>query len=206
MAELGDVYQARMLCTQGTQLALNILHYRVSAKAGTGATDLQIAGTLASNFAIAYKATMSPQATWRGVEVQRVRPTLGLPTADITQLGVGTLGTVAAPSQVAGLLTTRTALGGRANRGRIYTAFPGESGNQSPGAPTGAFVALLVNLATQVLNTLTPGVAGNTNVIIPVVYHHLSGGTTDIIRVDARSQWGTQRRRGQIRRPDLVPF
>lgn len=207
MATAGDIYEVKHYCVLGAQAGIMVSHWLVSAVAGTGATDQTIADGFSNSFATQIRALLASAATYVGATAQKIRP---LPIAVFAQstqgAGVGALLGDAMPGQVSGLFTLRTALAGRANRGRKYVPFPSEQVNDTNGTPTVAYLSSLTALRTLFTAGATAGSGGNTVNMDPVIYHRTAGTTTLITGGFNRTKWATQRRRGSLAAADRIPF
>jgi hypothetical protein len=93
------------------------------------------------------------------------------------------------PANVALVITLRTALRGRAHRGRCYWGGFEESSNTTGGVPTAGVVA---NVATVWGQLLTNLVASGVSLVV-ASYLHSSAENVTSLNVDSR--WDTQRRR-----------
>jgi hypothetical protein len=207
MANVGDIYIAQVVTYSADQIAINVLWYSVTAKAGTGATDQQLCNQISTNIHAEYKACMGVGASYRGVRLGRFSPTPApLPVQTSFDDGPGTVAGDLLPRQVSGVMTKRTALAGKRFRGRFYTAFPAEASNDVTGIPTAAYNTAHVNLSNKLDLTVTAGVAGNTNSMIPVVHSGIAAANTPVTIFDPRTKWATQRRRGSFGRPNVLPF
>lgn len=207
MAEINDIYEARIICTQANQISINVRHYRVSSKAGTGATDGQIANIVSLSFHQVYKDVMASSASFRGVGVKRIRP---LPasgeTTTILDLGPGSQAGDPLPLQTSGMITLKTGLAGRSFRGRVYVPFPAEVDNGATGVPTAGYLTRLDTLAARFLLTLTAGSAGNTNDLAPVVFSRKLNDVVVLTQTIGRPRWATQRPRGSYGAANIPPF
>jgi len=206
--EVNDIVQTRHYCRLGDQASVNVRHWRVTTKAGTGATLASFLTTLAgTGLHAAYRALINDQAEYVGTDAQIIFPTLGVPTQSTTGAGSGDTSGDALPTQTSGLLTIRTSLGGRKNRGRLYVPFPTETDNTSAGAPTSTYQLALADLAAIfAVSYIGVGAGGNTNDLQPVILHRSNMTTTAVTSVTASAKWATQRRRGKFGRPNTTPF
>jgi len=207
MAEINDLYEARIVCTYDNQTAINVRHYRVTAKAGTGVTDQTLATQLDATFQAAYKALMSSSARYHGVGVRRIFPLpLGLEVNSIANDGVGTQPVGLNPSQTCGVMTLRTALGGRSRRGRVYIPFSSTSDTGADGRPSVGYQTRMGTLAALFFFVQALGAGGNTNTFTPVIYSKKFDYSNQIVTATSVKKWGTQRRRGDYGRPNTAPF
>lgn len=207
MANVNDLYVARVYCQLGDQIGINVLFYNTSAKAGTGATDLQIVQSIDSALFAAYKAVLAGAATYRGVIAQKILPLpASLAVSTTANSGVGSATGDPLPRQVCGVITKKTALAGKRYRGRMYIPFPAEGDNDVDGTPTGGYITRSAALAAALLTNVIPGGGGNTNTLMPVVYSKKGGFNTIITSFLGRAKWGTQRRRGSFGQTNTLPL
>lgn len=206
--EVGDIIQARFYCRLGIQGAVNVRHYRVTTKSGSGATVPQIAVALAAmGFPAAYQAQLVADAEYRGLDITLIRPTLGVPHQDASGQGAGLNAGDVLPPQTSGLIKLLTAQGGRGNRGRVYIPFPCEIDNTASAQPGTDYINGLVLLGNLFSTALTAvGAAGNLNDLVPVLFHRKTLTTTPVTGSVARNLWATQRRRGYLGRPNATPM
>lgn len=207
MANVNDIYEARIVSTYGVQSAINVRHYQVTTKAGTGATDLQFAQALDGVFAAEVKALMNVSATYRGVGVRRIVPApVSLETSTIANAGAGTTAGDALPLQIAGVISLRTLFGGRRYRGRLYVPFASESDSDGNGNPQAGYIAAMATFAASLRATFVPGGGGNTNTFVPGIYSRSGSFITAILSTLQRASWGTMRSRGGFGRANPAPF
>lgn len=205
---IGDLLQVRMVCVCGEQTALNIRHYVITAIAGVERTRLQIVQDMDNAYAPLYKALMSNEAQYRGMDIKRLAP--GVPTvsdATAANNGAGTLVSDVLPRQVCGVIGLKTALAGRKYRGRVYVPFPSESVSSVLGTPTAGHVTALGNLSAQLTAAFNSTQGLNTTTLAPVLLHKGSPPSWDNLTTGiVRGRFGTQRRRGSYGQPNPVPF
>lgn len=206
MADVADIYQMRTYVLAGGQAGINVLHFYVSSKAGTGATDTEIGQAFNTATAAVLKACLSANASFRGTSIRKIAPAVGLEQFNITGQGAGGVAGDLMPKQVSGIITWRTALPGRAYRGRSYVAFPGEADNDVDATPTAGYLTRLTALANAWDVPITAGAAGNTNLLKLAIYHRVFAGTTLVDTYTVRDRWATQRRRGDYGRTNLLPI
>lgn len=111
------------------------------------------------------------------------------------------------PPQICQVMSKRTAVRGRAGRGRVYLGGMSET-DSTNGEPNAAYIVLANAFATAANAPIVDGVSGRTFVgvvvskvnsgkILPVPvagpFYHVSG--SDIIHITADDIWYTQRRR-----------
>jgi len=204
---VGDVFEVRLITQSGNQVGINVRHYRSSAITGSGVTLTDIAFNLASVFGPLYAPLMSNAAEFRGVGVRRRIP--APVSAEVFSTLPAVQGTRAGdqlPKQTSGVITLRTALAGRQNRGRLYVPFPAESSNGVGGTPEATYVADLITLADSLDDPRIPGFAPNTETLLPVIAHRPSYTHVDIALAVPRGIWGTQRRRGSFGAANVSPI
>lgn len=110
-------------------------------------------------------------------------------TRVITHTDAGSNAGEALPASVALVVTLRTGLRGRSNRGRVYTGPWNEGTNQPTGVPQAATAA---SVATQWTNFLTALVGSGVSL---VVASYLNSTATDVTTCNVDTRWDTQRRR-----------
>ena len=116
-------------------------------------------------------------------------------------------GNIQLPTQVRGVLKFRTALSGRAYRGRIYTFTPTSTWQDADGHPLDTYG---VHWAT-ILDQFRAGLSVGGSIWQLVIYHRLVVPKpfiqpTPVTQVINQTVWGTQRRSGDFGRPNLNPW
>lgn len=204
---VNDVLEVRYVSTAGLQVSLNVRHYVITSVGAPEPTHQDIADRLGVVMATQYKTQLSSSATFRGIGVRRLLPPpRTAETVDGTTSGPGTRGADLLPKQIAAVISLRTAEATRRGRGRMYIPFPSETDNTSAGLPVAAYGTDLVNLAALQNDLITVTAGGGTLVMTPVIFRRSDGTTRVITQVNARSIWGTQRRRGDFGRTNEPPF
>jgi hypothetical protein len=206
MANINDVYQIRIVGISGGQASINVLHYLVTAKAGTGATDGTIAAAVSTAIKVGYKSLMETTTTYRGVGAKRIFPVPpGVETAVVSDTGFGSGGTGQAPTQCCGLITWRTAVGSRHGRGRMYTPFCAVTDLQTNGYFSAAYIVKLNGIAGTLSTPIVCGVT-NTNTLSLIIWDRKNQVAYPVTNWTAGNFVATQRRRGSFGRPNLSPF
>jgi hypothetical protein len=213
---LGDVWKVRTVCYTPSQIAINdLLYINNGTVGGTEPTADQYASALDLIVAPLYKALMTANSSYRGLSWQlQVRP---LPQAVFTSFsdGVGTNSGNMSPTQVSYVIGKETAFAGRRYRGRIYPGFvPAVFVTAAGNLTTSGLTALTALASALVANLVVIGTnpGEGTITFVPVLrslalpgpppsyaYYHLTSTT-------ARSKIGTQRRRGNYGRLNILPF
>lgn len=193
---VGDVIRTIFTCGQDGQQGLNIRYWRISAVAGAGLDEGEVANALFLDVFDAYCDLMTTHAEFLGVSVRDVTDPSGLAAvASTSDPEPGTVAGDPLPPQCCGLIKLRTKLAGRANRGRLYVPFPGETDSTVDHVPSDPYLVRLLVLSTYMTAQHTWGAAGDTVTGIPVI-RHADATTTDINGANLRRGWATQRRRG----------
>jgi hypothetical protein len=208
LVQIGDYQEVSMYVGQQQQLAINRLQYLIASVTGPAQG--------ADVFALAFFNYISPflhpcmtsLAEFINVGVRRLVPApvtveqLASPPAPVAGSG----GTSPLPGQVAGLLTKRTGLAGRKNRGRIYVPFPDQVHvNFNTNFPIAAYLADLNTLALQLKSPITFIAAGTTYTCDLQLYHRATKTFTPTSDVISRPRFATQRRRGNYGRVNVAP-
>jgi hypothetical protein len=213
---LGDVLELRVVCqvtSPSPQVSENVFHAVVGAVTGGGVSQAAIAVWYDLLIAGAYKTIMAAAATYRGVMVQKIWP---LPRVvaeyTIASAGAGLSSVPILPLQTAGLLRAKTNIAGRAFRGRQYLPFPSQNQQDVDGTPTNGVLANHVIIGGAIYSNQTVVAGIITTSLIPVIYHRANFGvppagahtSTPVTAIQTQKVWATQRRRGQLGRPN--PF
>jgi hypothetical protein len=121
---------------------------------------------------------------------------------------VGTGGSTALPKQTAGLITLRSSVVGKKNRGRQYVPFPATASDQGAGVPTLLYLADLIPLGAALRNVTVVGDAGpaNTADFSPIIWKKGSPTHAFITSMVVRRAWATQRKRGDYGRLNASPI
>lgn len=207
--DVNDVLRVILASWFDGQYGLNIRYYAVTAIGGDGLTEFALANALKTEFGPLYQPMLTDNALFLGVSVRNLTRTPA--AAAVTSSGgslTGTSGEEALPTQVSGIITLRSALAGRANRGRLYIPFPSEDDNDAETVrPTAAYIANATALANALALDFQPIIGADSVTMVPIIK---PGGPTDrvpIISAIAREAWATQRRRGDYgaRNPQTIP-
>lgn len=203
---LNHPIRVRVYCYGTNQLAINILHFYPAAVVGI-ITTAQFAVSVDGLLAPVYKPCMHSSAKYLGVDAADVSslPT-PVPDQSAAHTGFGTAGAAAAPQQVSGVITKRTAFTGRKFRGRMFIPFPDESFNTgTPPSPTAGYVAVLDALAALALQPIIVSTGPNSATFNPCVMHGSTGVSFDRVTTwTSQLRWGTQRRRGDYGRTNPI--
>lgn len=205
---LGDRLRVRIVCANANQIAENILFYRCSLTTLSSVTLVEVAEAIDILVEAEYKAIMSTDAIYRGVGVQSYFP---LPLSNeahtAANAGPGTNASISLPLQVAPVLRKTTNYGGPSGRGRIYTPFPPGAAVTTDGAMSPTYLTALENLAAVYPLTLfVVGAGGTARFEMGLQSRTNPTAFPEILDIIAVGLFGTQRRRGQYGRGNLVPF
>lgn len=203
---LNDVVEAKFFNRDQAQTGINVLHYKVTAVAGGSLTDQQVVDSLSTTAAPLYKGLMSGTTSYSGARLQRVTP-LPMPVAvsSTNGAGAGTAGGTPQSSQTALLITKRTALAGRANRGRTYLPFLSINFISGIGEVNAGGIAAATAYANGMFATITVVVGGASVSLQPVIFQRATLTNVPITSLVIRAAYATQRRRSFINRGD-APF
>lgn len=204
---VGDVYEMTTICRYGGQNGLNKTHWKVTFIIGSPEEPSTASGMNAM-FQTQYTDYLSDQCKYVGLTWQKIHP---LPVADLNPVLANATGSresqVGLPTQVSGILTKRTGVAGRANRGRIYLPFWQESDNSSASRPEAAAITLMAGIAGTFETTHVLAVTGGSITLQPVIWRRGPRTTIAVTSVSPRLYWATQRRRSFVREHDdaLIP-
>ncbi len=209
---VGDLVIVKAWSIDAEQAAVNRVWYSCTAITGTGGTDVLFATAMDTVQAPLYKSAMSPNASYRGIQVQVYRNQVPFASVfTIANTGAGTSGTITMPRQVSGIITCTTALAGKKYRGRLYFPFPSTVVDAGQGVPTAPYIAILQNVGNGFYSTQNIGGGGNTSTLIPVLVHKNPAigpplPPTPIIANTVPTKFATQRRRGAYGRANVSPI
>jgi len=209
----GDVCQARTVAFIPGQISENVTHWLVASMTGTGSSVTAAAQRLDTLVASLYQNIMPATAAWRGVGFTNLANPRSVEGIGIGHAGPGVVAGNGLPSQVSFLISWRTALAGRANRGRIYPGLLAASFQNADGTMSAGALVSLSALAAGYGVGFVVGAGVNTTTYQLVVRHpdtfvgpvqtqHYSTVTQAL----ASSVFATQRRRGQLGRPNILPI
>jgi len=208
MAE-SQVYRVIACSYTPTQIGLNVMYWKCTGTTGTGVTLQALADRFDDLWAFTFKQSLSENARWRGVSVQRIAgffsPLIWTSTVND---GVGGVAGNLAPTQTSGVISKRSVFPGKHGRGRLFIPFPSVNDVQPTGAPTVGYVTVLESIAVLMNASVVTTLGGDQGTVKQVVRRDQSG----IINFDlveqtiARNRYGTQRRRGQYGSTNILPF
>lgn len=210
---VGQVIRVTLFSSFRNQVGLNVLHYRQTSSQPSyelALADLQpLVNALSNVVGPAMKECLSQESVFNGLEGRLLA---ALPVNDViataaNTAGAGTAATAGTePSQVCGLLSKRTGLGGRRNRGRMYVPFvPADAPDPDDLVGT-AYFTQLQDLAT----VLTTPVTATNGMQTTTITQCLAGlvrnaGGPLVTQMVVREGFATQRRRGYYGRPNSPP-
>ncbi len=205
---IGQFLRQTIWTQKGNQAGLMVHHWRVSAVVAPAPTDQEAVADLSTIIAPSIKGLLAAEASYLGSILSVVFPANLAPVFSTVGAGVGTVAGEPLPTQVAGLITLRSAVAGRMGRGRKYVPFPGEADNVTGDGPTAGYVVRLNTLASNLTTQRTvASLGGGSAVLIPVIFRRaLPNLSNDVNAFTSRTKWATQRRRGAFGRPNVAPF
>lgn len=206
---LGDVYTITPCgyMTAKRQLSENQTHWIVQTLVGGGVSAQAIANFFDSAFSPLFTSLMGTDSDYIGTRVQKIWP-LPLQVAAISFAAAapGGPGTgVTLPTQVAGLMSLRTAEAGRHGRGRMYLPFPGVTLNLD-GSPTAAYSIAAASLSAMLMTPQVVSAGAASTTLVCGVFDRVSKVLTPIVSAVASLEWATQRRRGAYGASNPRPF
>lgn len=208
---VGDKYQVKIFCKFAPQLSVNIRHYIITAVSNPG-TEQKLCDAVSLALGSAIKPLLAGLASFFGVETQKL-----VGAAFVTQatsnsgIGSGSVTSDGLPGQVSGLISLRTGLPGRANRGRLFIPFPAEADNNATLAFPAPDLSYITRLATLglLLVTLTVTTTDSPASVVTLagqIYHRGSNSFTPATTAVGQPNWATQKRRGGYGAPNANPF
>jgi len=205
---VGDVVELRVFCKHDVlvQIAVNVFHFEVTAIQGLGSSYFSFANRISTNISGIVKDMMSIDCRYAFTGVNRVKPLPpSTPEYSAAGQGVGAQVGKSLPPQVCGIITKNTPIGGPGGRGRVYAPFPAEIHVAANGKPTNAYFNLLLAYGAEVLKAHIIGEGVDTVSYRPVLLKRSVMTVTPITAHQARSKWGTQRRRSMYSAINRLP-
>lgn len=206
---VGEIRRLTLYSKQEPQIAVNVLHYRITAETGGGTSLGDQAKAFGNAFGLKMRDVMCANAQFSGVGISHIHPgDPSEPAYDTSNAGNGAVAGEPLPYQNTGIITKKTGHGGRAFRGRFYTPFPGEASNTTDGTPTVAFLTALDVLAAQITATvIATSLSGGSTTLQPILKNKEFPATIrPLTGYVVRDKWAVQRRRGSYGQPNLLPF
>jgi hypothetical protein len=193
-------------CKAAEQSALNVLYYRINGYTGAGPTEQQLIDAWTTYIRAYYLPLMAATSSFQGAALR---------VADAVPFGgyyfkkhfaLGTAGSDLMARQVAGLISHRTAVGGRHGRGRSYIPFPDEVHNTTAGLPAAAYMTALDTLASKLQTSGAMVYSGADTVTLQLqVRNRLTNTYTPVDHWVTPTKWATQRRRGSFGKANQPP-
>jgi len=205
---LNDLIEVKLFCTAPTvnQVSVNILRYLITAVTGASVTDVEAVDALSLTFSGDVKALLNNNANYFGMTLCRLKP---LPRTTVTTStsgnGAGTRSGDLAPAQLSAVLTKRTGKAGRRFRGRFYVPFPSQSDIETTSLPKAIYTADADTLGANIALVQVIIGGGGTASMTPIVYSPITPDLTPITNCTGALKFGTQRRRGEFGRTNLIP-
>ncbi len=209
---VGMVLQARAWCQKDDQVSVTTFHHRIDAASGPVATDVDFLTAWDAIYSGWFKDFICTADRYLGATVQILSPgPIGLQRVTVASAGAGVVAPPRLPSQTSGLIQWGTNLGGRQNKGRIYTPFPCTVANNTDGFPSSGYLILLDDVGSEYVTHTAWTLASGSQTINPVLVHRKNkAGVTPIPSListwKSSNQWATQRKRGAYGRPNSAPF
>jgi hypothetical protein len=203
---LNDIVEAKFFNRDAAQNGICVLHYKVTAVAGGSLTDQQVCNALSTQAAPLFQAIQSGVTSYVGCRLQKVTPgPVPIAVNSTNGAGAGTGAGSALGAQLAILITKRTDLAGRANRGRTYLPFCSTNMSSAAGNISAAGLAAAAAFAASMFASITVSVGAASVTLQPVIYHRATQTNVPITSLVVRGEFATQRRRSLINRGDQ-PF
>lgn len=190
----GSHVELKLFTWTPSQLGLNVTHWVATGGDGS-VTDEEVRDAFLTELGPLYQALMSEQAIVAAISARIMDDPPNVAPSMITANLAGEVEGDLLPKQTCGIITKKTALIGRANRGRIYAPFPGEASNETDSRPTAGYITDLRALGDAYATPLTVNVGLNVVVMNPVLFHRSLNSFTNVQSCQPRLLWGTQRRR-----------
>lgn len=205
--EVGDLVRSRIVCATADQIGENVLLYQCATVATGGCTLAEMASAIDTLVFAQYIAAISIFANYRGVGCQNTDPPISTEYTTSANAGPGTVNFPLAPTQTSAILRKQSSQGGPAGRGRLYLPFPAVNAFANDGSMTAGYLALAQAVAAVIPTILVvTGATGTSTFDLVLVTRGSTNPNRLVDTVTAVGLWGTQRRRGQYGRKNVIPF
>jgi hypothetical protein len=212
-ANVGNLYRHRTFCYSGDQVGINVRYFVVAAVVGTPQNEINLIQVMDLALSARYIPALWNVAEYVGSDIQNITaaPPYAIQVGTSANQAVGTGGALPQASQVSGIFTTRSALTGRANRGRSYIPFPSASAATltTPPEMTVAYQGLLLAIASQVTGATTAVVGAGTYTLQWVLCKNPQASipktTVNLDTIFVGESFATQKRRGDFGRTNPFP-
>jgi len=203
---VAQTLEVKAFTSMPPQVAINVFHFRTGALTPP-MTSQDVLHGIDTLLSALYAAVLPLAAYFSGWSIKDVTPGGSIGPQDFLKstIGYGTVTGDNLPTQVALVVTKQTASAGRGYRGRLYVPFPTEVCNDSSGNPTSGYQGQVNTLATAMFTPFSIIPGANRVDLVPVIRHRITGASTNIIAWRTNRLWGTQRRRGDYGRPNVLP-
>jgi len=209
--QTGDVVKITAVIYNDTnvQLGLNDWYYVCDSFVGSGASTQDAVDQWSTGAAPFYYPLFTSNSRYYGAMINRYRTAFPVTKTrnSANSRAAGTAAGFEIPTQVSGLITKETDVGGRSGRGRAYIPFPDTTAVDIAGHPSALYKANLTLLAGFAMAAQIFNSAGNTSNCSPCLFRPgppVKGEHITQMRVS--SKFATQRRRGDYGRLNAVPF
>lgn len=200
---VGDVLEMKIYNKLNDQVAVNVVHFKVSSLGGAGINDNLIALGFGAGVAPLYKAWMPATALHLGVRVQIISPgVVPVHQRSTIDAGVGARAADGLAPQLCLLTAKKSALAKPRNRGRIYYPFFAEDQNAANGTPSAGAITLADAASAYLFTNKTFTVGADSVTCVPVLWQRAGLTAVNIESFAARDRWATQRRRSSINPSD----
>lgn len=202
----GDHFQFVAWCQNQNQFSANVFNFRCDAVTGISVSHTVVMDQIDGVLAPLYKAILPTGSRYHGATFQLLSPDRLDRQYTIANAGAGTLLGDALPTQVAGVLNLKTGIASRFAQGRLYFPPCGEGDNTLTATPSAAYKAGINAIGAALTGGLTIASGGDSCDVTWCIFSRESNILTPVTTVTPRPNWGTQRRRSSITRPDVAPF
>ena len=211
--EPGNYYLHRTFAYSGNQMAVNTRYLTITSLTGAPPSESAFVNALDATLAAVYKQALANVAQYIGSDIQNITAVKPYPSqvGATANTGNGTGGTTPMPGQVAGLVSTYTALSGRNYRGRAYIPFPPTAAGTTttPSAPTTAYQTILNSIGALTSGGQSLTVTGTIVNFSWVIRHSsppaIKDGYTTTTSYLGKPSWATQKKRGDYGRTNAIP-
>lgn len=192
-----DLVQLRLIARMNGYVLEHVLSYKANNSTGGGAQASDIIAAWITANMTTMMDSVSVAATMESLTLNKVNAAGKLLLPPYTALDATPGASVgdALPQQIAGLLSTVTAVVGRSGRGRLFLWPSGEGSNDAQGRPNTAYKTSVLAFATSLFTPISAGTLPDTTGLLFGVLSRKTSTFNAVTDAVIRPVWSQLRKR-----------